>query len=202
VPDPSDVTVKPDNSGIAGDYINFYTAAAPTAPTGFEQRFLNYTGTAPSNTQDFATSLYVGNFASSLTAATGSFAQIGLNINSADISNGVNLFNGAYSFLAGGTTPTGSSDLSFVTTTDSGTFRQALNFSQAAFVLADFSAASQTFTFSFATDLVTPVFTSFGTLNIDGTGATSGSNIVENWAMAPGELFDININATAFSFKS
>jgi|GEM_PF-2983617 len=185
---PSFALKNPDNDGFGDDFLNYSTTGAPT---GFEQVFLNYAGTAPitpNNTQDFAVSVDVTNFAGStgLTAVAGSFAQIGLNINDADLVDGFNLYNGASSFGGAGT-----SDMSFF---DGTNFAQPLNFSTSATILAQFSAASQTFTFSYAT-AAAPTFTPFSSLNINGDGATVGTDFVDDWEMVSGGFFDISIYA-------
>jgi hypothetical protein len=179
---PSFALKNPDTGG-GEDFLNYYTTVAPT---GFEQVFLNYADTAPNNTQDFAVSVFTENYAGSagLTASVGSFAQIGLNINDSDLVDGFNLYNGAYSFSG-----SAASDFYFF---DGTNVAQALNFSLSGTLLAEFSAATQTFAFSYATDVT---FVSFATLNIDGTGAASAGNFVEDWDMASGALFDISIYA-------
>lgn len=181
---------NPDSSG-GNDFLNYHTGGV--APTGFEQVFLNYGGSSPlvpDNTENFAVSVEVSNFAGTtgLTAGANAFAQIGLNINDSDLVDGFKLYNGAYYFNG-----FGSSDMIFF---DGTNFAQALDFSTAATVLTEFSAATQTFTFSYATAASTSgSFVSFATLNINGTGTTSGSNFVEDWGMASGTSFDINIYA-------
>lgn len=180
-----------DLSGNIEDFLNYFTTSAPT---GFEQVFLNYGGTAPAaptNLQNFSVSLDASNFAGftgQLTAGVGSLAQIGLNINDSDISDGFNLYNGAYSF--GGF---GSNDVIFF---DGTNFAQPEDFTEQVTLLLDFSALTQTFTFSYATEVSTSgSFVSFATLNIDGTGTSGLTDFVDDWGMASGEAFDINIYA-------
>lgn len=198
----SDMTFKADNNGAGEQFVNFYTSAVPS---DFDRVFLNYAGSTPltpSNTQDFAVSLFTQNFAGTnfetapgsgiftpgLTSAVGALAQVGLNINNAaDLSDGYNLYNGAYSLGNG----FAGSDIIF---SDGTNFTQPLNFASSATILAQFSAATQTFTFSYATDAV-PSFSSFATLKIDGGPASSGTDFVQDWEMASGGLFDINIYA-------
>ena len=182
------VLKNPDSYG-GQEFLNYHTAGV--APTGFEQVFLNYRGsspTTPNNSQDFSVSLDVSNYAVSggLTATANSMAQIGLSIYDADFADTFKLYNGAYSFNGAA-----SSDIIFYDNTN---FSQAFNFSSAATLLTQFSAATQTFTFSFATP-ANASFQSFATLNINGTGTTSGNNFVEDWDMASGTSFDINIYA-------
>jgi hypothetical protein len=186
---PSFALKNPDTNG-SEDFLNYYTTAAPT---GFEQVFLNYGGTAPltpNNTQDFAVSLFTQNFAgtAALTGGAGAFAQIGLNINDADLVDGFSLYNGAYS-IGGGF---GSSDAIFF---DGTNFTQPLDFSTSMTLLAEFSAATQTFTFSRSSAATSSAFVPFSTLRIDGTGSTSGTDYVVDWDMASGDFFDINIYA-------
>lgn len=189
---PSFALKNPDTDGSGGEFINYYTT---TAPTGFERVFLDYVGTnpsEPSNTQDFAVSIDVSNFAGTtggLTAPAGSFAQIGLNIADADLIDGFDLYQGASSFTGFAT-----SDVIFFDGTNLG---QPLDFSESVSLLAEFSATTQTFTFSFFSPNTGGVFSPFATLNINGTGTTSGTDFVADWAMASGDLFDISIYAAS-----
>ena len=170
------------------DFLNYYTSGVPT---GSEQVFLNYGGSAPSsptNLQDFSVSLDATNFASGLTSSASTFAQIGLNINNAGVTEGFNLHNGAY-FVGGFG---GSSDVQFF---DGTNFAQPSDFATSVTLLLDFSAASQTFTLSYASTNTSSAFVPFASLNIDGTGVASGTDYVDDWAMGTGEAFDINIYA-------
>jgi hypothetical protein len=171
------------------DFLNYYTT---TAPTGFERVFLNYQGAAPltpTNLQDFSLSIDVSNFAASQATTVGDLAQIGFNINNAaNLATGFSLYNGAYFFPGFG----GSSDAIFF---DGINFAQPSDFSPSMTLGVTFSAATQTFTFSRASSATSAAFVPFATLNIDNTAIASTTDFVADWAMAPGDFFDINIFA-------